>query len=410
MKQIAIVGGGTAGTMLSSRLAHRLPADQWSITVYDRDDRHIYQPGLLFLPFGEERPDRIVRSRRRFVHPDVALVLDPVVRVDPERKQIGLQSGTTASYDFLVLATGARLATDATPGFDDAMQAGKAGHFYDLEGALALGPLLEGFSGGKIVVNIAEMPIKCPVAPHEMTFLLESWLRRRGLRAATELTFATPLPGAFTKPAASAKLGATMAQRGIDVVAEFNLADIDPAAQIAHGYDGRELPFDLFIGIPPHRGAELIAASGLGDSDGWLPTDKHTLQARGHDAIWAIGDCTDLPTSKAGAVAHFQAEVLEQNLLRAIDGKAPLAAFDGHANCFIETGDGKAMLIDFNYETEPLPGRYPLPGLGPFTLLGESEINHWGKLGFRWAYWNLLMAGRELPLDHRLLLAGKTKA
>lgn len=409
MKQIAVIGGGTAGTMLSSRLAHRLPADEWTITVYDRDDKHVYQPGLLFLPFGEERLDRIVRSRRRFVDPRVGLVLDPVVRVDPDHKTLGLQSGATARYDLLVIATGARLAPDATPGFVEAMQAGVAGHFYDLEGSLALGDRLAAFEGGRIVVNVAEMPIKCPVAPHEMSFLLESWLRKRGLRAASEIVFATPLPGAFTKPKASAKLGSTMSERGIEVVADFNLADVDAAAKVAHGYDGRALPFDLFIGIPPHRGAALIRDSDLGDADGWLPTDKHTLQTKNHQDIWALGDCTDLPTSKAGAVAHFQAEVLERNILRAIDGKAPLAAFDGHANCFIETGDGKAMLIDFNYETEPLPGRFPLPGIGPFTLLGESELNHWGKLGFRWVYWNLLMAGRELPLDHRLMLAGKQR-
>ncbi len=407
--RIAILGGGTAGTMLSSHLAHRLHERDVEIRVYDRDDAHIYQPGLLFLPFGGERLDRIVRPRKRYIAEGVELVLDEVVRVDPDRKELGLQSGAKANYDVLVVATGARLDPSAIQGLAETYAADLGAHFYDLEGSLALGRLLAGFEGGRIIVNVAEMPIKCPVAPHEMSFLLESYLRARGIREKSEIVFATPLPGAFTKPKASAVLGDMMGQRGIEVVADFNLADVDPATKKAHGYDGRELDFDLFVGIPPHRGSTMVAASGLGDADGWLPTDKHTLQSKAHPDIWALGDGTDLPTSKAGAVAHFQAEVLTENLLAHLDGRPPVQFFDGHANCFIETGDGKAMLIDFNYETEPLPGRFPLPGVGPFTLLGESELNHWGKLGFRWVYWNLLMRGRALPLDHRLMLAGKER-
>jgi sulfide:quinone oxidoreductase len=217
------------------------------------------------------------------------------VRIDPDAKLLGLASGAKLSYDVLIVASGARLAPDATPGFVEACEAGVAGHFYDLDGALALGGLLDGFSGGKIVVNVAEMPIKCPVAPHEMTFLVEAWLRRRGMRGKSDIVFATPLSGAFTKPVASAALGATMASKGVDVAGDFVLADIDPAARVAHSYDGRELPFDLFIGVPPHRGSEAVAGSGLGDEDGWLQTDRHTLQSRVHPDIWALGDCTDLP-------------------------------------------------------------------------------------------------------------------
>lgn len=223
MIRIAILGGGTAGTMLSSHLAHRLHDREVEIRVYDRDDAHVYQPGLLFLPFGGERLDRIVRPRKRYIAEAVELVLDEVVRVDPDRKELGLQSGAKAGYDVLVVATGARLDPSAVQGMAETHDAGLGAHFYDLEGALTLGRLLAGFEGGRIVVNVAEMPIKCPVAPHEMSFLLESCLRARGIREKSEIVFATPLPGAFTKPKASAVLGDMMGQRGIEVVADFNL-------------------------------------------------------------------------------------------------------------------------------------------------------------------------------------------
>lgn len=410
MQHLAIVGGGTAGTTLSARLAARLDRRAWAITVFDRDDAHLYQPGLLFVPFGGERRDRDVRSRRAQLAAGVELVLDEVVRIDRDARVLGLASGATRPFDLLVIASGAQLAPGAVPGLAEAYAAGVAGHFYDLPAAEALHRRLASFDGGHVVVNIAELPIKCPVAPHEFTLLLESWLRGRGLRGRTTITFATPLAGAFTKPVASAVLGDLMGRRGITVAADFALADVDPVARVAHAYDGRALAFDLLVAVPPHRGNPAVAAAGLGDEDGWLRVDRHTLQSTVDSRVFGLGDGVDVPTSKAGAVAHFQAEVLEHNLLRVMDGLPPDEHSDGHANCFIETGDGKAMLIDFNYDTEPLPGKFPLPGLGPFSLLAETEFNHWGKLGFRWVYWNLLLRGSELPLDHRMLLAGKRSA
>jgi sulfide:quinone oxidoreductase len=284
---------------------------------------------------------------------------------------------------------------------------GDVAEFYSLEGATALATRLDGWTGGRLVVHMGEMPIKCPVAPMEFAFLVDAWLTERGLRAATELVFVTPLDGAFTRPKASEVIGGLMAERGIHVETLFSAARIDDERRVLVGYDGREIDFDLLVTVPINGGAPPIVRSGLGDALGFVPTDKHTLRARDHADVFVIGDATDVPTSKAGAVAHFQGDVLAPNLLRHIDGRALLPAFDGHANCFVETGHGKAMLLDFNYETEPLPGRFPLPGVGPFTLLGESAVNHWGKLAFRWVYWNMLVKGKELPMDHRMLLHGK---
>lgn len=409
MKRIAILGAGTAGTMMANRLARILP-DHWELAVFDRDDVHVYQPGLLFLPFGAYRDDELVRPRTRTLDPRVRLELGDLDRVVPDQQRVRFADGVSWSYDFLLLTTGSRILPDSLPGLTGEGWHRTAFDFYTLDGARALRGALDGFRGGRVVVNVAELPIKCPVAPLEFLFLADAYFTQRGIRDRVELVYATPLEGAFTKPVASRLLGDLLARRGITVVPDFAAAEVDGATRRLTAYDGRALDYDLLVSIPPHGGAELIARSGLGDGSAWIPTDRHTLAVPAAPHTFALGDATDLPSSKAGAVAHFQSEVVTQNLLAAIDGRPPVATFDGHTNCFIETGFGKAMLIDFNYVTEPLPGKYPLPALGPFSLLEETAVNHWGKLGFKWIYWNLLLAGKELPLDHRMLMAGKRAA
>jgi len=409
VKRILILGAGTAGTTMANRLARALPTG-WEIVVLDRDDNHVYQPGLLFLPFGQYREDELVRPRSRLVDRRVQLRFAEIDRVVPDAQTVYLVGGEALRYDFLIIATGSRVLPEATPGLTGPGWRETAFDFYTLDGARALRGALERFRGGRVVINIVELPIKCPVAPLEFAFLADAYFTQRGLRDKVELVYATPLEGAFTKPVASAHLGAMFGQRGISVLGDFALAEVDGARRTLTAYDGRTTDYDLLVTIPAHGGAEAISRSQLGDASGWVPTHKHTLAALGRADVFALGDATDLPASKAGAVAHFQADVLIDNVLRAIDGRPLEPAFDGHANCFIETGHGKAMLIDFNYETEPLPGKFPLPGLGPFTLLGESEANHWGKLAFKWVYWNLLLAGKELPLEHRMSRAGKQVA
>ena len=407
MKRIVILGAGTAGTMMANKLVRALPAKDWQLTIIDRDDTHLYQPGLLFVPFGTSRPDEIVRPRRALVDERVELRYAEIERVEPESSQVCLAGGDRIRYDILIVATGARILPDQTPGLTGAGWRDTAFDFYTLDGARALAAKLDGMRGGRLVLDVVENPIKCPVAPLEFLFLADEFFTRKGVRDQIELVYATPLEGAFTKPVASARLGAMLEARGIQVIPDFAASEVDGSQQRLKSYDGRETAYDVLVTIPLHGGSDVVTRSELGDGGGWLPTDKHTLQSKGFQNIFALGDATDLPASKAGAVAHFQSEVLFLNLLRFIAGQELLPAFDGHANCFIETGFGKAMLIDFNYETEPLPGRFPLPGVGPFSLLEESAVNHWGKLAFRWVYWNLLMPGKELPLDHRMLMAGK---
>jgi sulfide:quinone oxidoreductase len=409
MKRIAILGAGTAGTMMANRLARILP-NEWQIMLLDRDDVHLYQPGLLFLPFGAYRDDEMVKPRAQLVDRRVQLRLGGVDRVAADEKRIVLAGGESVPYDFLLLATGSRILPESLAGLTGEGWGRTAFDFYTLDGARALRGALDGFRGGRLLLNVAEMPIKCPVAPLEFLFLADAYFTQRGMRDKVELVYATPLEGAFTKPVASRLLGDMLARRGITVVGDFAASEVDGARRRLSAYDGRTLDYDLLVSIPTHGGAEVITRSALGDGSGWIPTDRHTLAVPAAPGAFALGDATDLPSSKAGAVAHFQSEVVTENLLAAIAGRAPTASFDGHANCFVETGHGKAMLIDFNYDTEPLPGKYPLPAIGPFSLLEETAVNHWGKLAFKWIYWNVLLAGKELPLDHRMLMAGKRAA
>lgn len=408
-KRLLILGAGTAGTILANRLVRALPRD-WQVTAVDRDDDHLYQPGLLFVPFGIYGPDALTRPRMAQLAPEVQRVLGEVDRIDPDAKRVHLRDGAELEWDVLVVATGARVATDALPGLTGPGWRDTATDFYSLDGAIAARDGMERLRSGRLVVHLHELPIKCPVAPMEFAFLADAFLSKRGLRGDVSVTFVTPLDGAFTKPTASRALGGMLADRGIELVTDFAAERVDGAAQQLVAYDGRTLPYDLLVTTPLNRGDRAIEVSGLGDDLGYFPIDKRALASRALPDVFALGDCTDAPTSKAGSVAHFQAEVLVDNVLRHIQGRTVLPAFDGHANCFIETGHEKAILIDFNYDTEPLPGRFPLPGVGPFTLLEESYMNHWGKLGFRWVYWSQLLQGKDLPMDHRMLLAGKWSA
>jgi sulfide:quinone oxidoreductase len=408
-KQIVILGGGTGGTMTANRLRRRFGVDEAEIHVVDRDDRHVYQPGLLFVPFGLAGVEEIVRPRRRQFRSGIVFHESGVESVSLERDEVVLEDGTALPYDVLVVATGVRLQPEETEGMTGPGWNERAFTFYTPEGAAALHDALERFDGGRLVVNFVDMPIKCPVAPLEFAFLADWYLRERGLRAATELVYATPLDAAFTKPIASEHLAGLLAAKEIELVTEFNAGEVDGVDGKLSSYDGRVLDFDLLVTIPLHGGAAYVERSpGLGDALGFVPTDKRTLQTPAKPNVFALGDATDLPTSKAGSVTHFEAEVLTENVARYFADQELDTGYDGHANCFIETGFQKALLIDFNYGTEPLPGHFPTPfGL---PLLRESRLNHLAKLAFQWVYWHALLPGRALPgLGPAMPAAGKRR-
>jgi sulfide:quinone oxidoreductase len=408
-KQIVILGGGTGGTMTANRLRRHLSMDDAEIHVVDRDDRHVYQPGLLFVPFGLAQVDEIVRPRRRQLRSGIVFHENEVESVGIERDEVLLDDGRILPYDVLIVATGVRLQPEETEGLTGPGWNERVFTFYSPDGADQLQRTLDWFDGGRVVVNLVDMPIKCPVAPLEFAFLADWYFRERKIRDRVELVYSTPLDGAFTKPIASEHLAGLLAEKEIGLVTEFNAGEVDGARGKLVSYDERELDFDLLVTIPLHGGAPYVERSpGLGDALGFVPTNKTTLQSHVKPNVFALGDATDLPTSKAGSVTHFEAEVLTENVARLLAGKELETGYDGHANCFIETGFHRALLIDFNYETEPLPGHFPTAfGL---PLLRESRLNHLGKLMFQWVYWHALLPGREIPgIGPTMPTAGKKR-
>jgi sulfide:quinone oxidoreductase len=408
MKTFLILGAGTAGTMVANKMAHALDPDQWKIIIVDQEETHFYQPGFLFIPFGIYNPSDVVKPKRNFLPPTIEFVLSEIKVIDPGKNRVELvRKNRPIRYDYLVIATGSHIVPSETEGLQDNGWHKNVFDFYTIEGASSLSKFLKFWKGGRLVLNVAEMPIKCPVAPMEFLFLADWFFHERGIRDEVELTFATPLPGAFTKPRASALLGDMLEQKNINLEADYNIMEVDHEKNVIRSYDEREIPFDVFITIPVNMGAEVIERSGMGDELNFIPTDKGTLQSKKWENVWVIGDAANVPTSKAGSVAHFMLDVLVENVLRHMEGLEPLPKFDGHANCFIESGFEKGILIDFNYDVEPLPGKYPLPGFGPFSLLKESSANHWGKMMFRWMYWNILLKGGEMPFESQMTMAGK---
>ena len=395
-KHLLILGGGTAGTMMANHLRRRLSASDWKMTVVDRSDRHLYQPGLLFLPFGDYTEDQIIRPTRDFMPQGVDFLQEEVEQVLPDQHQVKLKNGAVLSYDVLIIATGCRTAPEETQGMLGPKWRVNVHDFYTLDGARALRDRLDTFKGGRVVVHVNEMPIKCPVAPLEFTFLADTFFRERGMRDRVTLTYVTPLSGAFTKPKASKKLGHLLADKGIEVVTDFVAEQVDQENDKLVCFDGREVPYDLLVTTPTNMGDEAVRRSGLGDDLDFIPTHKHTLQSLKYADVFVIGDATNVPASKAGSVAHFESETLADNVMLHIEGKPLKEEFDGHSNCFIESGNGKALLIDFNYEYEPHEGGFPF-SFGPMKLLEESRLNHLGKLAFRHVYWNVLLRAWPMP-------------
>jgi len=407
MKTFLILGAGTAGTLMARTMARKLDLREWKIIIVDRDEKHYYQPGFLFIPFGMYKPSDVVKTKTSFLPRHVEVIWSDIEKIEPEENRVTLTRGKQViQYDELVIATGVEIRPDQTEGMLGAGWQKNIFDFYTYAGSVKLAEALKRFEGGRLVVNITEMPVKCPVAPLEFIFLADWYLRKRGIRNKTELIYSTPLPDAFTKPRANAKLGDMFKLRGITLEAEYAIGSVDAGKNIISSYDGREIPYDLLVSVPTNMGVEAIERSGIGDDLNYIQVDKGTLQSKRWPNVWGVGDANNIPASKAGSVTHFQHELVAANILAHIAGKTPEEIFDGHSLCYIESGRGKAILIDFNYDYEPVEGTYPIPGIGPFQLLKETTINHWGKLIFKPMYWGM-MKGINVPLPSKMSKAGK---
>ncbi|MDU8885559.1 FAD/NAD(P)-binding oxidoreductase [Yeosuana sp. MJ-SS3] len=397
MKELLILGAGTSGTMMANHLRRALPKKAWNITIVDQEKTHYYQPGFLFLPFDLYKTKDVKKKIDKFIPKGVNLIQEKINRIDKDNDTVILKNNKSLEYDILIIATGTNIAPQEIEGMLGNHWHKSVFDFYTFEGARNLRNKLRTWKGGKLVVHIAEMPIKCPVAPLEFAFLADSYFINKGIREKVDITFVTPMSGAFTKPKATEALEYLLKQKNIKVVPDFNIEHVDGENKKIVDYAEQEVEYDLLVTVPTNMGDEMIERSGFGDELNYVPTDKATLQTMVKDNIFAIGDATNIPASKAGSVAHFEAEILTENIKRFIKSKELKKEFDGHANCFIETGHGKALLIDFNYTQEPVKGTFPFAGIGPLSLLKETYMNHMGKLAFRWIYWNMLIKGKHIP-------------
>lgn len=408
MKDLLVLGAGSAGTMMVNHLKKKLNRNEWRLTIVDQEATHYYQPGFLFMPVEIYTEDQIKKPTEQFIPKGVRYINQVIERIDADHNRVLLENGEELGYDILIIATGTTPNPDEIEGMSGEAWYKDIFDFYTIEGARALTEKLKNWDGGKLVMHICEMPIKCPVAPLEFVFLADWYFTKKGMRDRVDITYVTPMSGAFTKPVAAEKLGYLLEEKKIRIIGDFNIERVDAENKKIVDYAGEEVPYDLLVTVPTNMGSPMIERSGLGDELNFVPTDRQTLQSKEYENIFVIGDATDLPTSKAGSVAHFEAEVLTENILHYINGEELEPAFDGHANCFIETGFNKGLLIDFNYEQEPVEGVFPIAGIGPMQLLKESWLNHIGKLAFKWVYWNMLMKGRPIPfISTQMSTAGK---
>lgn len=383
MERILVLGGGVGGTLaanlLARKLKRRIDAGDVALTLVDEGGEHVYQPGFMYIAMGGERAEKLHRPERSLLDRRIQLVIARATRIDPATRRVELESGEPLAYDYLLIATGSRIVPEEIPHFAE-----EAHHFYGADAAERLRAALDAFDGGRIVVGIAGMPYKCPPAPLEVTFLVESELRDRGLRDRSEIHYCSPIGRAFTIESVSDMATPILEEKGIELHTFFNVETIDPERRVVESLEGEELSYDLLILVPPHRGAQLVIDSGLAPPAGWVPTDHHTLEVKGQERMFAIGDTTDLPLSKAGSTAHFEAPIVVERIVAAIEGREPDAVagnYTGKVMCFFEVGDGKGTLLQFDYDHPPKP---PKP----------NRLWHLGKVVFNKTYWHTVPKGR----------------
>ena len=376
VKKVVVLGGGVGGTIVANLLAKRFRPEEAEGTLVDKTGKHVYQPGFVYVAFGRTKPKSLVRDERKLLRKRVRLVIGEAVRIDPAGRKVHLADGIALDYDRLVIALGARLVPDELPGYAEA-----AHHFYSLEGALKLKEALRAFRGGRIVVTVASVPYKCPPAPSEAACQLDYYFTKKKLRDKVAIHFLSPLSRVFPLEPVNPVVEQIFAKHDIQSTIFFNVESIDTNAKTVTSIEGETVPYDLLLMIPPHRGAKVVEDSGLGDRGGWLPTDKHTLRTKAHPEIFGLGDCTDVPVSKSGAAAHFQAKVIAESIAADLTGQPATARYDGHVMCYCDAGYHKGISMSFDYEHPPVP-----PPLGLKDWLGKMVLNK--------VYWYLVPSGR----------------
>lgn len=371
-KELLIIGAGTGGLMLANHVARKLAKEieqgEVNVTLLGDRDEYLYQPGLLYVAFDLMRVSDLVRKVTDLLVPGVRFIHDRAEKIDPDGQTVETKGGKALTYDYLVLATGSDLNLAEVPGLAE------GGHwFYDLEGALRLREALSHFEGGRMVMAIG-LPHKCPVAPLEFTFMFDEWARARGIREKTEIVYTFPINRAHSIENVATWAAAEFEKRGIQLETFFNLESVDPVKREVTSLEGTSYQYDLLVAIPPHKGDTLGTDSGIAGDGNWLPTNRNSLKVGEHENIFAVGDATNLPVSKAGSVAHFEAEVLGENLVNLLTGGRMAHQYYGKAFCFIEAGLDKATYITFDYANPPL-------------LTPPTQAIHWFKQAYNRIHW-----------------------
>lgn len=371
-KNIIILGGGTGGTMVANHLAKALGSQikkgEIKLSMITQSDKHIYQPGYLFVALGHEKPDHYVKEQKYLLSPKVELIIDHAEKIDKNNKTVIAKNGKY-TYDYLIVATGSIPRHDLVPGLAEGSY-----NFYSMEDAIKLRDKLLNFEGGKIVITMG-LPHKCPVAPIEIFFMLNEFFDNKGIRQDVEFVYTYPIDGLHMSPPVSEWVEPELTKRNIRYVTNFMPGKVEPENKILYSKDGKQESYDLLISIPPHRGSEVILNSeGLGNEMGFIEVDERTLKAKNDDSIYVLGDATALQISKAGSTAHYQSEYVAKNIQSELAGLPPSSHYNGKVLCFIETGLEEATYIVMDYKNPPKP-------------VQPSEMLHWYKISFNEMYW-----------------------
>jgi sulfide:quinone oxidoreductase len=383
---IVVVGGGSGGTIaanhLTKQLRNEIRAGRVMVHLVSGSEDHVFQPGYLHVAFKNQSSRDIVRNEKTLLRKEVHHIAQDADRLDLAKQEVTLKSGEKIGYEYLIIATGSVPDPDAIPRLKEA----SLNFHTSPEESRKIWNAIEQFDGGHLVIGIAGVPHKCPPSPNEAAFLADDYFRERGIRDKVKITFVTPYPRPYPAEPMSKVVEPLFQKRGIDIVTFFNLESVDPAKREIYSLEGESLSYDLLIMVPPHRGADVIIKSGIGDADGWIPTDKNTMRIQGYENAYAIGDATNIPVSKTGVTAHLEAMVAASNIASSIRRRAQLYKYNGRINCPFEMGSGKASFVVGSYDM-------------PVKEIQPSRIRYAMKKAFARFYWRTLSGNWDWLLN-----------